>query len=141
MHTHLGDSLFPATHSLRNNGFLIKGKIVEESSRNGLSYVNIGIPNKNSGTVSSRDGSFEIRSGFPRTDRLPDDFMVGYKSRLFAISELLKQPKPTTITAPANTNRPAGSRSISKETGNPDIGKQHNFNIRKCRAALKIFGI
>ncbi len=92
--THLGDSLFPATGYTRNNTFRISGKIVEESSRNGLAYVNIGIPDKNMGTVSGNNGTFEIKvDSLALSDSLKIS-MVGYKSRSYRISDLLKLPKP-----------------------------------------------
>jgi hypothetical protein len=60
--------------------------------------VNIGIPNKNRITVSNRDGGFEIKvDSLAITDSLKVS-MVGYKSRLFLISELLKRPKPLNVT-------------------------------------------
>jgi len=92
--THLGDSLFPEIHSGRSNTFLIKGKIIEAGSNNGLAYVNIGIPNKNRGTVSNSDGGFEIKvDSLDLTDSLKVS-MVGFKSRSYLISDLLKKPKP-----------------------------------------------
>ena len=95
--THSGDSLLPEIHSGRGNAFLIRGKIIEEGSNNGLAYVNIGIPNKNRGTVSNRDGGFEIKvDTLAMMDSLKVS-MVGYKSRSYLISELLKKPKPLNL--------------------------------------------
>jgi len=95
--SHLGDSLYPDTHTAETSGKWIKGRIIEMSSKQGLAYVNIGIPDKNRGTVSSRDGSFEIKvDSTTLTDSLKIS-MVGYKSRSCAISDLLKQPKPLGI--------------------------------------------
>lgn len=92
--THLGDSLYPTAYSARKNGLLIRGKIVEEGSRNGLAYVNIGIPGKNRGTVSGRNGSFEMTvDSLSLSDSLKLS-MVGYKSRQFLVSDLLNLPKP-----------------------------------------------
>ena len=94
---HRGDSLYPTTYSGKKKGILMKGKILEENSKNSLAYVNIGIPDKNTGTVSGRDGSFEIKlDSLALADSLKIS-MVGYQSRSFAVSELLKQPNPLTI--------------------------------------------
>lgn len=95
--SHWGDSLFPGTHSTETSGIWIKGRIIEMTGKQGLAYVNIGIPNKNRGTVSSRDGSFEIKvDSTSLTDSLKIS-MVGYKSRSCAIADLLKHPKPLII--------------------------------------------
>ncbi len=94
---HLGDSLFPDTQFRKKTGILIKGKIIEMNSKLGLAYVNIGIPDKNRGTVSGRDGSFEMSvDSLTLTDSLKIS-MVGYKSHTYGISDLLKHPKPLII--------------------------------------------
>jgi len=57
---------------------LVRGRVLDAASAEGLSYVNIGIPGAGIGTVSRSDGHFELI--------IPDSFahdslkfsMVGY---------------------------------------------------------------
>jgi CarboxypepD_reg-like domain/X-Pro dipeptidyl-peptidase (S15 family) len=94
---HMGDSLYPDTQFRKKTGILIKGKIIEMNSKQGLAYVNIGIPDKNRGTVSGRDGSFEMSvDSLSLTDSLKIS-MVGYKSNTYGMSDLLRHSKPLII--------------------------------------------
>jgi hypothetical protein len=95
--SHLGDSIYPVAYATRSGAILVKGKITDESSNTALPYVNIGIPDKNTGTVSGRDGSFEIRiDSLALADSLKIS-MVGYQGRSFLMAEFLKGPKPLII--------------------------------------------
>ena len=57
---HIGDSVYPSVNQNKKIAFTIKGRIADKENNESLSYVNIGIPNKNTGTVSQKDGSFQI---------------------------------------------------------------------------------
>ncbi len=57
---HIGDSAYPVVNQNKKIVFTIKGRIADKEKNEALSYVNIGIPNKNTGTVSQKDGSFQI---------------------------------------------------------------------------------
>ncbi len=93
---HTGDSTYPVVKTDNINSFLLKGKIVDPD-KIGLAYVNIGIANKNLGTVSQRDGSFQIKI-YPEfvSDSLTIS-MAGYQTRTVAISKLIHEPKPLNI--------------------------------------------
>jgi len=70
---------------------LISGKIQDAKTKEKLSYVNIGVLNKEIGTVSDRDGSFDfhlLESNANDTLRIS---MVGYKPKTIRIKNLLNQ--------------------------------------------------
>jgi hypothetical protein len=92
----MGDSTYPVIKTDKRNSLLLKGKIVDPD-RIGLAYVNIGIANKNLGTVSKRDGSFQININ---SELLSDSLtisMAGYQTQTIAISKLIHKPKPLSI--------------------------------------------
>ena len=95
--SHLGDSIYPVLKTYKKKTFLIKGKVVDMEKNEALPYVNIGINNKNVGTVTQRDGSFrlDIDSAFI-SDSLTIS-MAGYQGQTLNISLLIKQSKPIII--------------------------------------------
>ena len=94
---HLGDSSFQNIHPAVKKMYLIKGKLVDLNSHEVLAYANIGVPDKNMGTVSRRDGSFEMPvSAEFLTDSLKIS-MIGYQSRVLSISNLIQTTKPLVI--------------------------------------------
>lgn len=70
------------------HGQTIKGRVLDADSKQPLSYVNIGIPGKNVGTVSNSGGEFE----FPITEKNSNDTikfsMIGYSSYTENIKDL-----------------------------------------------------
>lgn len=82
----------------------IIGKVIDAKTQSPLSYVNIGVKNKNIGTVSKEDGSFIIS--------IPSDFqndsltfsMVGYHELSFLIKDLVSV-KEITVQLKEKTTR------------------------------------
>ena len=94
---HIGDSVYPSVNQNKKIAFTIKGRIVDKEKNESLSYVNIGIPNKNTGTVSQKDGSFQI---YINQGQLSDSLkfsMAGYMSQVIPVLELTNQKKPPVI--------------------------------------------
>jgi hypothetical protein len=94
---HLGDSIYPVLKTDRKNSFYLKGRVVDMEKNEGLPYVNVGINNKNVGTVTQRDGEFHLNID---PELISDSIklsMAGYQSRTLSISQLLKQSKPIII--------------------------------------------
>jgi pimeloyl-ACP methyl ester carboxylesterase len=91
-----GDSIYPLVKN-KNNLISITGKIVDEKNRQALAFVNVGIRNRNIGTVSAQDGQFRLKV-YPelRSDSLLFS-MAGYQSRVVSIPDILNGPKPVTI--------------------------------------------
>jgi hypothetical protein len=70
---------------------LIKGEILEAKTGSPLSYVNVGILNKETGTVSNERGRYElyIKPGMENdTIRVS---MIGYKAKQFIVKDLLSR--------------------------------------------------
>jgi hypothetical protein len=138
--SHLGDSLFAATYSAKTSGLLIKGRIIEMNSKMGLAYVNIGIPDKNSGTVSGRDGSFELKiDSFLLTDSLKIS-MVGFKSRSYAVSDLLKLSKPLTIPLQEQVTELQEVVVFQKKLGVRTLGNKTTSTFVSVGLPLKFLG-
>lgn len=69
------------------------GQIVDAKTNKGLAYVNIGVVGQNIGTVSDRNGNFNLRlSSNVRSGELKMS-MVGYESLTFSVSEFKKEIK------------------------------------------------
>jgi hypothetical protein len=93
---HMGDSLFPAVPN-RKNVFIVGGRIIDSKTNETLAFVNVGVPGKNTGTVTTHDGSFLIKVDSAMfTDSIKIS-MSGYYSRTISLSDLLKQQKPVQI--------------------------------------------
>jgi len=94
---HIGDSVYPVVNHDIKTLIIIKGKIADKEKNEVLSYVNIGIPNKNTGTVSRKDGSFQINIDERQVSDSLKFSMAGYQSRSIQISNLLNQKGPIVI--------------------------------------------
>jgi len=69
---------------------ILQGIVVEAKSNNSLAYANIGVLNKNFGTISKENGEFSIDlERIPKKDTLYFS-MMGYEPKAFMISELKK---------------------------------------------------
>ena len=67
--------------------FIARGIVIDERSGSPLPYVNIGVPEKNLGTLSDPDGSFEI-SLLPSDDDSLAFSMVGYEKLLLPVGDM-----------------------------------------------------
>jgi hypothetical protein len=69
---------------------LVKGRVFDQETKLPVSYVNIGVVNKNVGTVSMEDGSFQLNL----TNRNEDDTLrfssIGYDDKSFLVSNVRK---------------------------------------------------
>lgn len=78
----------------------IRGRILDQSTKDPIPYVNIGIPLGQIGTVSRPDGHFELT--------VPDSLQsqrlmisaIGYKTRSFDITQLLKENELAIVLEP-----------------------------------------
>jgi hypothetical protein len=92
----IADSAYPLV-KIKKDLILIKGKIIDEKTRESLAFVNVGIRNKNTGTVSAKDGNFQLLINPDlRADSLTVS-MAGYQTRVIRLSGLLSGSKPVTI--------------------------------------------
>ncbi len=94
---HVGDSVYPKMSHDKRPDFVIKGRIVDSDNKEALSYVNVGIPGKNIGTVSQKDGNFQIAVDPHLISDSLKISMAGYQSQTIPISDLLKQSTPIVI--------------------------------------------
>lgn len=93
----IGDSSFPVIHPENKKAFIIKGKIIDAGNQESLPYVNVGIPDKNTGTVSRKDGYFQLGTGRESENDSLKFSLAGYTSQVFCIRDLFKQTDPVII--------------------------------------------
>ena len=67
---------------------VIESYIVDSISNTPLSYVNIGITNKNIGTVSGFDGKFSITLPDTLSNENITFSMIGYSNKVLGVKEL-----------------------------------------------------
>jgi CarboxypepD_reg-like domain/Dienelactone hydrolase family len=94
---HLGDSIYPMLKTAKKNSFYLKGRVVDMEKNEGLPYVNVGINNKNVGTVTQRDGTFHLEIDSTLISDSIKLSMAGYQGQTLSISQLLRQPSPIII--------------------------------------------
>jgi len=98
----MADSTYPIVNPSLKTKYIVKGTVVDAESKQALPYVNAGIPNKNTGTVTSRDGGFQIniRDG-SASDSLKFS-MAGYSGQSFCIRDIVKLPAPFLVSLQKN---------------------------------------
>ena len=80
---------------LVSNGFsqeiILQGKITDQNNET-LPFVNIGIPNKNTGTVSNENGSFKLKIPLNISEKDTVAFSyIGYKTLKKSVADLKRQ--------------------------------------------------
>ena len=77
--------------NLFSQNFTIKGEVRDSKTKAVLSYVNIGIPNENVGTVSNQEGQFNLKLNDSINLKKEIYFSyIGYKTKTIKIGELKK---------------------------------------------------
>jgi hypothetical protein len=136
------------------NYTVFKSKVLDNKTGLPLAFVNIGVLNKEVGTVTNESGQFELKLNQELTNDSIRISMIGYKARSYKISNVLNHPPPiikleeedkklgeVVITAKnlkrkviGNTtttkfiNTPLGSNQLGAEMGiKINIGKQPTF--------------
>lgn len=71
--------------------FVFTGTILDSKTNEMLPYVNIGVMNKNVGTVTGKNGDFELKLNQSHLEDTVRVSMVGYKARQFSVEDLLRQ--------------------------------------------------
>lgn len=74
------NSHYPVPLAEKKNTSLLKGRVIDAQTKQSIAYVNLGIPNKNIGTVSQADGSFQIPADLSDTIEIS---MIGYESKKY----------------------------------------------------------
>ena len=79
--------LFLASHLLAQNNF--QAVVADSNSKQPLAFVNIGVVNKNIGTVSDLDGFFSLKLNPTEKEDLIRFSMIGYKSHTETIASFI----------------------------------------------------
>lgn len=115
--------------SNKNNTSLLKGKVIDVQTKQPIAYVNLGIPNKNIGTVSRLDGSFQIAAN---SNDIIEVSMIGYENKEYlsvkdgkdnAVAVIEIKPKANTLQEVVVTAKTLPIRTLGNTT------TSHFFNI------------
>lgn len=82
---------YSSSKSSSKSSSLVQGEIIDIKTRLPLAYVNIGILNKETGTVSDETGKYELHLKPGMESDSVRVSMIGYKARTFTVKELLSQ--------------------------------------------------
>src|SRR5690606_19847696 len=84
--------LFLLSVSLGFSQEIITGKIIDSETKSGLPYANIGVENKNMGTVSDSNGDFKLKLNniLDGGDKIIISH-IGYKTKEYKVSSFLKK--------------------------------------------------
>lgn len=85
-------STIPFDKDYKNTDYSsVQGKIQDFKTGAALAFVNIGISKHEIGTVTNEDGRFELRIKPKMENDTIKISMIGYKTRMLTVKELLKQ--------------------------------------------------
>jgi hypothetical protein len=71
---------------------LIKGRVLDHETKLPLPYINIGVVNRNSGTVSMEDGTFTINLTEKKGTDTVRFSSIGYRPQTFLVEEMRNSP-------------------------------------------------
>jgi hypothetical protein len=78
--------------------FILEGQVVDIQNSGPLAYVNIGIANKNMGTVSGADGQFKLQLNEKQLGDTVSFSFIGYESLRIPVQMLLELRIPVVMT-------------------------------------------
>lgn len=71
----------------QNKNIVLQGMILDEKTKEPLSYANIGIPGTNLGTISNMEGNFRLQIPEPYSDSMLTVSYIGYESESHKLSQ------------------------------------------------------
>ena len=78
-------------------GQTITGRVMDAENKQPLSYVNIGIPGKNVGTVSNSNGEFKLSVPEKNSNDTVKFSIIGYLNYTESITDLKARPAETEV--------------------------------------------
>ncbi|MEO7049884.1 MAG: carboxypeptidase-like regulatory domain-containing protein [Ferruginibacter sp.] len=134
-----GDSIYPLVKNIKDL-IGIKGRIIDDKDKEVLAFVNVGIRNKNIGTVSAPDGNFQVKV-YPelKADSLTFS-MAGYQTMVISISDLLRSSKPITVSLKENITELKEVIVTSKAMKTVTKGNTTTSNFISIGLPLKFLG-
>ena len=93
------DTLSPVlkTAAIRQNKRIVSGRVIDAQNQDSLAYVNVGIPGKNTGTVTQRNGTFQLSINPDFQEDSLRFSMAGYQTVSFSIRDLLLKSLPIVV--------------------------------------------
>ena len=160
------DSTYPIP-KYANGGQVIRGRVFDAKNKAPLAYVNVGIPGKNTGTVTKPDGRFTLAIGPEMNEDSIQFSMAGYQSQTskpahsiaIYLNQNFSELKEVVVTQKNRKTKKLGNATTSKSisVGFPmrflgaELGvriklgkrpvdlKSFNFNISSSRVDTALF--
>ena len=117
---------------------VVESIVLNSVSNTPLSYVNIGIANKNIGTVSGVDGKFSLSLPDSLANEKITISMIGYESKLLSVSELQNGNGSILLSPSAIELHPA--EVIAKKLKAKKIGKSSGVGVTFAVGVLEAGG-
>ena len=136
---HIGDTLYPTLNPVKNK-LVIKGRICDSKNGESLAYVNVGIQDKNIGTVTQHDGKFEIRINPELSGDSLKISMAGYRGQTLSLSDILKKTGPVVIQMKENISELREVVITAKTLHTETKGNTTTSNFISVGLPLKFLG-
>jgi hypothetical protein len=116
------NSHYPVPPANKKNNTALNGMVIDAQTKQPIAYVNLGIPNKNLGTVSRLDGSFQLAADLNDTIEVS---MIAYESKKYLCSSDKKtnsgwvielKPKPNSLQEVVITAKTLPIRTLGNTT-------------------------
>jgi hypothetical protein len=88
----IADSSYPVV-KFKKDLIVVKGNIIDGKNGDPLAFVNVGIRNKNTGTVSEQNGDFQVKIDPALKDDSLTFSMAGFHSLVISITDFIASPK------------------------------------------------
>lgn len=83
-----GDSPYPVVSNRSEHASTISAKVLDAEDKTPLAYVNVGIPGKNVGTVTQKDGSFKLDVDSQLANDSLAVSMAGYEKHVIPLKKV-----------------------------------------------------
>lgn len=127
-------------------GQVVQGKLIDSLDAKPLAYVNVGVINLSSGTISNEKGEFELNCNDLPEDSKVRFSMIGYEAKTYAVKDLHPDSNTIRLVKKAieldevaikwyGTTRNIGTSKISKMGGvcgwgGTDFGRGHELGLK-----------
>lgn len=142
---HISTKPFDTDYNNTENS-LIQGEISDAKTALPLPFVNIGILNKETGTVSNESGKYELRVRPGMENDTVRVSMIGYKAKTFVLKELLAQKwnvieleeEINQLTEVVVTARGLKEKNLGNKTTSRFIGTGFGYDKLGAEMGIKI---
>ena len=121
-----------------HQSIVVESIVLDSVSHTPLCYVNIGIANKNIGTISGVDGKFSLSLPDSLANETVTFSMIGYSTKLLSVSELQNENRNILLSPSVIELRPA--EVTAKKLKAKKIGKSSGVGVTFAVGVLEAGG-